>query len=319
MAPTFHDSDRTPLENLLALLELEATGESRFRGYSQPALNGRIFGGLVFAQAMTAAQATAGGRPIHSAHAYFMRPGNPELPIDYEIDCVRNGRSFHTRGVIARQADVAIFDFMASFHENEPSPVYEQAVEIPAQPAGEEYEEGILRALRARGIDFPAEKFGKGPVQVLVENGLEMTATAPSKPELRAWLRARGPMPDDRARHAAVLAYVSDLLITVVGAYPFDFRVMSPGVSTASLDHAMWFHEPPRIDDWIYVVHDSPVFKGSRVMGRALFYARDGRLVASAVQEGLLRNESWPGADAHRHQPNVRTTRKPDDARGEPA
>lgn len=319
MAPTFRDSDQTPLENLLTLLDLEAAGESRFRGYSQPALNGRIFGGLVFAQAMTAAQATAGGRPIHSAHAYFMRPGNPELPIDYEIDCVRDGRSFHTRGVIARQTDVAIFDFMASFHENEPSPVYEQAVEIPAEPAGEEYEEGILRAIRARGIDFPAEKFGKGPVQVLVENGLEMTATEPRKPELRAWLRARGPMPEDRARHAAVLAYVSDLLITVVGAYPFDFRVMSPGVSTASLDHAMWFHEPPRVDDWIYVVHDSPVFKGSRVMGRALFYARDGRLVASAVQEGLLRNESWPGADAHRHQPNVRTTRSPENARGESA
>ena len=305
MAPTFQDPNRSPLEQLLALLALEKAGENRFRGYSQPALNGRIFGGLVFAQAMSAAQATVGGRPIHSAHAYFMRPGNPELPIDYEIDCVRDGRSFHTRGVIARQAETAIFDFMASFHDNEPSPVHEAPVEIPAEPEGEEYEDGILRAIHARGIDFPAEKFGKGPVQILVENGLEMTASTPRKPELRAWLRARGPMPDDPARHAAVLAYVSDLLITVVGAYPFDFRLMSPGVSSASLDHAMWFHEPIRIDDWIYVVHDSPVFKGSRVMGRALFYARDGRLVASAVQEGLVRNESWPGATSHRHRPNM--------------
>ncbi len=308
MCPTFRDSERSPLEDLLSLLALEKSSENRYRGYSQPALNGRIFGGLVFAQAMTAAQATVGGRPIHSAHAYFMRPGNPDLPIDYEVDCVRDGRSFHTRGVIARQGEPAIFDFMASFHENEPSPVHEEPVEIPAEPSGEEYEDGILRAIKARGIDFPAEKFGKGPVQILVEGGLEMTATVPKKPELRAWLRARGPMPETPSVHAAVLGYVSDLLVTVAGMHPFDFRLMSPGVSSASLDHAMWFHEPVRMDDWIYAVHDSPVFKGSRVMGRALFYARDGRLVASAVQEGLVRNESWPSAATLRHRPNVRGT-----------
>jgi len=308
MSPTFTNADRSPLETLLSLLDLEPTGADVFRGRSEPALNGRIFGGLVFAQAMSAAQATADGRPIHSAHAYFMRPGNPDLPIDYEVARVRDGRSFHTRSVLARQGEPAIFDFMASFHANEPSPVHEAPVEIPVEPEGEEYEAGILRALRSRGIDFPAEKFGQGPVQILVEGGLEMTATTPRPPELRAWLRARGPMPDDPARHAAVLGYVSDLLITVAGAYPFDFRLMSPGVSSASLDHAMWIHEPPRIDDWIYVVHDSPVFKGSRVLGRALFYARDGRLVASAVQEGLVRNESWPSAQSLRHRPNVRGT-----------
>ncbi len=306
MSPTFRDSERSPLEELLSLLALEQTGENRYRGYSQPALNGRIFGGLVFAQAVAAAQATVDGRPIHSAHAYFMRPGNPDLPIDYEVDRVRDGRSFHTRGVIARQGEPAIFDFMASFHENEPSPVHEEPVEIPAEPSGEEYEAGILRAIKARGIDFPAEKFGKGPVQILVEGGLEMTATVPKKPELRAWLRARGPMPDQPSVHAAVLAYVSDLLVTVAGVHPFDFRLMSPGVSSASLDHAMWFHEAVQLDDWIYAVHDSPVFKGSRVMGRALFYARDGRLVASAVQEGLVRNENWPSTSTLRHRPNVK-------------
>ena len=305
MPPTFRDSERSPLEELLSLLDLERTGENHYRGYSQPALNGRIFGGLVFAQAVSAAQATVGGRPIHSAHAYFLRPGNPDLPIDYEVDCVRDGRSFHTRGVIARQGEPAIFDFMASFHENEPSPVHEEPVAIPAEPCGEEYEDGILRAIKARGIDFPAEKLGQGPVQILVEGGLEMTATVPKKPELRAWLRARGPMPDSPSVHAAVLAYVSDLLVTVAGVHPFDFRLMSPGVSSASLDHAMWFHEPIRIDDWIYAVHDSPVFKGSRVMGRALFYALDGRLVASAVQEGLVRNENWPSAATLRHRPNM--------------
>ena len=125
------------------------------------------------------------------------------------------------------------------------------------------------------------------------------------KPELRAWMRARGPMPDAPGIHAAVLAYVSDLLVTVAGVHPFDFRLMSPGVSSASLDHAMWFHEPVRMDEWIYAVHDSPVFKGSRVLGRALFYARDGRLVASAVQEGLVRNERWASAANVRHRPNV--------------
>jgi acyl-CoA thioesterase-2 len=309
MPPTFRDEDRTPLQGLLARLDLERTAENHYRGTSQPSLNGRIFGGLVFAQAMRAAQATVADRPIHSAHAYFLRPGNPALPIDYEVDCVRDGRSFHTRGVIARQAGTAIFDFMASFHANEPSPVHEQPVELPAEPGGEEYEDGLLRAIRSRGIDFPAEKLGSGPVQILVEGGIDMTSAAPRAPELRAWLRARGAVPEDPSLHAALLAYTSDLLVTVAGVYPFDFRLMSPGVSSASLDHAMWFHEPLRIDDWVYAVHDSPVFKGSRVLGRALFYARDGRLVASAVQEGLVRNETWPGAEAHRHRPNVGSKR----------
>jgi len=305
MSPTFQAQDRSPLESLLGLLDLEQTAPNCFLGHSQPSLNGRIFGGLVFAQAMRAAQATVAGRPIHSAHAYFLRPGNPALPIDYEVDCVRDGRSFHTRGVIARQAGTAIFDFMASFHTNEWSPVHEQPTTIPAEPAGEEYEAGLLKAIRARGIDFPPEKLGSGPVQILVEGGIDMTSAAPRAPELKAWMRARGAVPEDPSLHAALLAYTSDLLVTVAGVYPFDFRLMSPGVSSASLDHAMWFHEPLRMDDWIYAVHDSPVFKGSRVLGRALFYARDGRLVASAVQEGLVRNESWPGADAHRHRPNV--------------
>lgn len=307
MSPTFRDPSKSPLASLLDLFALEEPAENRFRGHSQPTFNHRIFGGLVFAQAMTAAHRTAHGRPIHSAHAYFLRPGNPELPIDYAVDCVRDGRSFHTRGVIARQAGSAIFDFMSSFHENESSPVHEQAVTMAAEPHGEEYEEGILRAIRARGVDFPAERFGLGPVQILVEDGLDMVASSPRKPELRAWMRARGPMPEDSNVHAAVLAYASDLLITVAGAYPFDFRVMSPGVSSASLDHAIWFHEPIRIDDWILAVHDSPVFKGSRVIGRALFYARDGRLVASAVQAHLVRNENWPAADRHRDRPSVRT------------
>jgi len=306
MSPTFQDASRSPLESLLALLALEETAPDRFRGYSQPALNARIFGGLVLAQAMTAAHSTAGGRPIHSAHAYFMRAGNPALPIDYEVDRVRDGRSFHTRGVIARQGEPAIFDFMASFHENEPSPVHEQRVEMAAEPFGEEYEAGILRAIKARGIDFPAEKFGRGPVEILVEGGLDMTNAGPRPPELRAWMRARGPMPQDPNVHASVLAYASDFLITVAGVHPFDFRLMSPGVSSASLDHAIWFHEPIRIDDWILAVHDSPVFKGSRVIGRALFYARDGRLVASAVQESLVRSEDWPAAASLRHRPNVR-------------
>lgn len=305
MPPTFQDRSKSPLESLLDLLALEHRGDDRFRGYSQPALNGRIFGGLVFAQAMRAAQATAEGRPIHSAHAYFLRPGDPSLPIDYRVDRVRDGRSFHTRGVIARQGEPAIFDFMASFHENEPSPVHEMPVSLPGEPGGEEYEEGLLRAIRARGIDFPTERLGLGPVQILVEDGFHISDSQPRPPVLRAWMRSRGPLPDEPGLHAALLAYTSDLLVTVAGVYPFDFGLMSPGVSSASLDHAMWFHEPLRIDEWIYAVHDAPVFKGSRVLGRALFYARDGRLVASAVQEGLVRNESWPGAAARRHRPNV--------------
>jgi acyl-CoA thioesterase-2 len=264
-------------------------GADLFRGHSQPAGNGRIFGGLVFAQAMRAAQATVQGRSAHSAHAYFLRPGNPDLPIDYSVDRIRDGRSFTTRRVVARQEDRAIFNLSMSFQVHEDGPARQVDTEIPPEPQGEEYEDGLIRAMKKRGVSLTREQLGVGPVQILVEDGLDMNEGAGREPELRAWFRSRGSLPDDPELHAAILAYTSDQTIVVPAQHPMEWGIMDEGTQSASLDHAIWFHDDFRIDEWIYAVHDSPVLKQSRALGRVLFYARDGRLVASAVQEGLMR------------------------------
>ncbi len=280
------------LPELLEHLDLEELDRDHHRGHSPPARNGRIFGGLVFAQAMRAALASIEKRAPHSAHAYFLRPGDPTRPIDYEVDRIRDGRSFTTRRVVARQGPEAIFNLSLSCHEDEPGPGHQIDAEIPAEPSGESHEEGIRRGLRGLGIEVSDEDFGFGAFEVRLEDGLDMGDAPPRPPRLRGWMRTRGRVPDGAAFHAPLLAYVSDLTIMIPAFHPLEFGPMSAGMQTASLDHAIWFHAPFRVDDWLYAVHDSPVVAGSRGLGRALFYARDGRLVASAVQEGLIRRRS---------------------------
>ncbi len=277
------------LADLVRRLSLEPKGSDVFTGTSDPAPNGRIFGGLVFAQALRAAQATVDERLPHSAHAYFLRPGDPERPIDYEVDRIRDGRSFTTRRVVARQDDEAIFNLSVSFHVEEPGPQRQIDAPVPEEISGEPYEVGLSRAIRSLGFDIPPEKIGFRALEILVEGGLDMVEAPPRDPELRCWIRTRGRLPEDPSMHAALLAYASDLTIMISAFHPLDFGVMSPGVRSASLDHAIWLHEPFRLDDWIYAVQDGPVVSRSRGMGRALFYSREGRLVASAVQEGLIR------------------------------
>lgn len=282
------------LADLLTHLALEPRGTDRegldtFRGHSQRAGNGRIFGGLVFAQAMRAAQGTVSGRNAHSAHAYFLRPGDPKIPIDYTVDRIRDGRSFTTRRVVAKQDDRPIFNLSMSFQVPEDGPSRQIDIPIPTEPAGEPYEDGIVRAMASKGVTLTKEQLGVLPVEIRVEDGLSMTERGGREAVLRAWFRARGPLPDDPALHAAILAYASDQTIVVAAQHPVDWGIMDDRTQSASLDHAIWFHDDFRIDDWLYAVHDSPVLKQARALGRVLFYSRDGRLVASAVQEGLMR------------------------------
>lgn len=283
------ESPSSALTDLLEHLLLEDRGGDVYRGHSQSSRNGRIFGGLVFSQAMRAALATVSERAPHSAHAYFLRPGDPDTPIDYEVDRIRDGRSFTTRRVVARQAGTAIFNLAVSCHGDEPSASHQRDADLPAEPCGESHEDGIRRGLRAMGIEVPGDGFGFGAFELLVEDGLDMAAAPAREPELRCWMRTRGPVPDEPSLHPCLLAYVSDLTIMIPAYHPHDFGAMTPGIQSASLDHAMWFHAPFQIDEWIYAVQESPVLSGSRALGRALFYTRDGRLVASAVQEGLIR------------------------------
>jgi acyl-CoA thioesterase-2 len=283
------------LTDLLAHLVLETQAGDVFRGHSQRAGNGRIFGGLVFAQAMRAAQATVEDRAAHSAHAYFLRPGNPDIPIDYAVERIRDGRSFTTRRVVARQAGQPIFNLSISFQISETGPARQMDAVIPPQPAGEEYENGIVRAMEKKGIALTKDQLGVGPVQILVEDGLSMNDGGGREPVMKAWFRTRGSLPDDPALHAAILAYTSDQTIVVAAQHPMEWGIIDDATQSASLDHAIWFHDSFRIDDWLYAVHDSPVLKQSRALGRVLFYSRDGRLVASAVQEGLMRRHESPG------------------------
>lgn len=288
-----NDPDDT-LADLLAHLVLEPRspgpmGEDRFAGRSQPASNDRIFGGLVFAQAMRAGHHTVDGRATHSAHGYFLRPGDPKRPIEYSVERLRDGRSFTTRQIVARQDGQAIFNLSMSCQVPETGPARQVDAEIPPEPRGEEYEDGVVRALARRGLEMTKEQLGVGAVQILVEDGLSMNDGPGREPTLRAWFRARGPLPDEPDLHAAILAYASDQTIVVAAQHPMEWGIMDRHTQSASLDHAIWFHDDFRIDDWLYAVHDSPVLKRSRALGRVLFYARDGRLVASAVQEGLMR------------------------------
>ncbi len=282
------------LPDLLKHLDLENVGPDLYRGRSPHAQNGRIFGGLVFSQAMCAALATVTERPPHSAHAYFLRPGNPDLAIDYEVDRIRDGRSFTTRRVVALQGGEAIFNLSLSCHGDEPSASHQIDTRIPAEPSGESHEEGIRRGLRTRGIHISRDDFGFGAFELLAEGGLDMGDAPARPPELRCWIRTRGALPEGSELHAPLLAYVSDMTIVMAAYHPLEFGAMSRNVQSASLDHAIWFHAPFRIDEWLYAVQDSPVLTGSRCLGRALFYTRDGRLVASAVQEGLVRRRPRP-------------------------
>lgn len=292
--------DKT-LDDLLAHLVLERLdpgpdGSDVFRGHSQRAGNGRIFGGLVFAQSMRAAQATVDERLVHSAHAYFLRPGDPKTPIEYAVERIRDGRSFTTRRVVARQDGRPIFNLSMSFQVPEEGPSRQVDVTIPAEPEGEAYEDGVVRAMANQGITITPEQLGVGPIEIRVEDGLDMNEGGGREPVLRAWFRARGPLPDDPGLHAALLAFTSDQTIVVAAQHPVDWGIMDARTQSASLDHAIWFHDDFRLDDWLYAVHDSPVLKRSRALGRVLFYTRDGRLVASAVQEGLMRRHPEPAA-----------------------
>jgi acyl-CoA thioesterase-2 len=277
------------LADLLERLDLERLELDLFRGTSPPSPNGRIFGGLVLAQGMRAAFGTLEGRLAHSLHAYFLRPGDPRRPIVYEVDRIRDGRSFTTRRVVAIQGGEAILNMSVSFHAAEAGFEHQIDTRVPSEIEGEPYEVGLRRGLRAMGIDIPDDQPRPQPLEILVSGGLRLFEEERFEPYMETWLRSRGPLPDDPPLHQCVLAYASDLAVMVPSIHPHDAGLLSPGIHSASLDHAMWFHKPVRADEWIYCAHESPVSAAARGFGRTTFYTRAGELVASCAQEGLIR------------------------------
>jgi acyl-CoA thioesterase-2 len=279
-----------PVQELIALLDLEPIEVNIFRGGSPKDRSQRVFGGQVLGQALVAANRTVEGRLCHSLHAYFLLPGDPKVPILYEVDRSRDGNSFTSRRVVAIQHGRPIFHMSVSFQVEEPG--LEHQIDAPAVPPPEDLpsEDDFRRQMADK---VPPEYRGyflrQRPIELRpVERG-DLFRPEKRPPHQAVWVRANGPLPDDIALQQCVLAYASDMTLLDTALLPHGIGWLSGRLQIASLDHAMWFHQRFRVDDWLLYVQDSPSASGARGLGRGLIYTRDGRLVASVAQEGLMR------------------------------
>ena len=276
---------------LLKLLDLEAIEVNVFRGISPKDRSQRVFGGQVLAQALVAANRTVERRVCHSLHAYFLLPGDPKIPILYEVDRSRDGKSFSSRRVVAIQHGRPIFHLAASFQIEEVGLEHE-APPPPDVPAPEELpSEG---AFRRDMLDRVPEAFRdhflrKRPIEIRPVDRGDIFRPERRPARQSVWVRATGALPDDLALHQCVLAYASDMTLLETALLPHGIGWFSSDIQLASIDHAMWFHRRFRIDEWLLYVQDSPSASGARGFSRGLIYTRDGKLVASVVQEGLIR------------------------------
>jgi len=278
------------LDRLIDLLNLEQIEVNIFRGRSPEERVQRVFGGQVAGQALVAAGRTVpADRPVHSLHAYFIRPGDPAVPIVYLVDRVRDGRSFTTRRVSAVQHGEAIFTLSASFHHAEPGPVH--ADPMPDVPPPETVERNSDRLARLLGeaprqvYDSPIDLRSVGP----------MSAEAARDPSLLTtrnliWLRVDGELPDDPLLHVCLMTYASDMTLLDSVLLAHGLTWLDGRTSGASLDHAMWFHRPFRADRWLLYAQDSPVASGARGLAHGEVFTAAGELVVSVMQEGLIRS-----------------------------
>jgi acyl-CoA thioesterase-2 len=283
-------SSPSPVDPLLAILELETLGGDRFRGESLDTGWRRVYGGQVVAQALVAAFRTVGGRLAHSLHAYFVRPGKPDIPIEFKVDRIRDGRSFTTRNVVAFQADEAIFTMSASFHNGEPGLEHQSA--MPSVPMPEELpdEAELERRLAVLYPKDAAKLVSRlSPLEFRPIDIERFLDPAPRPAEQNVWMRAAGPIPDDPILHQVVLAYISDYSLIDTALVGHGRIITDPTLQIASIDHALWFHRPGRADEWMLYVQDSPSASGARGLCRGGIYSRSGVLMASAAQEGLFR------------------------------
>jgi acyl-CoA thioesterase-2 len=275
------------VDALVKLLDLEPIEVNLFRGVSPDEERQRVFGGQVAGQALVAAARTVEpGRGVHSLHAYFLRPGDPTVPILYEVDRIRDGRSFTTRRVVAIQHGKAIFNLQSSFQ------VLEEGLEHEA-PMPEATPPEDLPDFKTRMGPF-ADRMGAWffrprPIDTRHVDWNPPDRREPLPPFQRVWLRADGLLPDDPVLHACVLTYASDMTLLDTALLPHGGSWDDDGLFMASLDHAMWFHRPFRADDWLLYSQDTPSASGGRGLGRGSIFTRDGHLAVTVVQEGLIR------------------------------
>ena len=278
------------LADLLQLLELEQLEVNLFRGASRDIGSPQVFGGQVLGQALSAAAATVAGRVVHSLHAYFLRRGDCNAPIVYEVDRSLDGHSFSNRRIVAIQHGQQIFNMTASFQVAESG--FEHQVAMPQVPPPESLAESggpppqLLARLPERVRRFFAQP---RPFEFRTVQPIDYLHPRHEAPAREVWFRAVGALADDEMLHRRLLAYVSDFFLLDTATLPHGTSLLTPTIVMASIDHAMWFHRPLRVDDWLLYAMESPSASGARGFARASVFTRDGRLVASAAQEGLVR------------------------------
>ncbi len=281
----------TAIETLLSILDLEPLEHNLFRGRSPQVGWQRVYGGQVIGQALVAASRTVTeDRHIHSLHGYFLRPGDPSVPIIYDVDRIRDGGSFTTRRVVAIQHGQAIFSMSASFQT--PEDGLEHQVEMPDVPMPEDLpSEQDLKEKLLQVAPPNVRKYWERerPIELRPVDLTHYFSSRKLDPVQHVWVRATNPLPDDQRIHQCVLAYASDMTLLDTSLFPHGKSVFSPDVQPASLDHSMWFHRPFRADEWMLYTTDSPSSSGGRGMNRGTLYSRDGQLIASTAQEGLIR------------------------------
>ncbi len=286
------------VENLLGILDLEPLEHNLFRGRSPEDGWQRVFGGQVIGQALVAASRTVEpDRKAHSLHAYFLRPGDPGVPIIYEVDRIRDGKSFVTRRVVAIQHGHAIFSMAASFQVVEDG--LDHQMPMPDVPPPEELmSEDELKRQFIESASEPMKGYWRRerPIELRPVSLRHYVSREKLEPVQYVWFRTTGKLPDDPVIQNCVLAYASDMMLLDTSLYPHARTLFDRDLQVASLDHALWLHRPFRADEWLLYAQDSPTASGSRGFNRGAIYTRDGIHVASVAQEGLIR--VWKDAKA---------------------
>ena len=279
------------IQALLDLLNLEQLDNNLFRGQNYQAPWGRVFGGQVLAQSINAARRTVpADRFIHSMHGYFILGGDLSHPIIYQVDRIRDGRSFTTRRVVAIQKGRAIFNMSASFQIEEGG--FDHQIDMPDVPAPHQVTSDVVWASQYK--DQLPQWFKryqrKSPIEFRSVEKLDPINQQPIPPYRHIWLKAKEILPNDKCCHQEVLSYVSDYNLMGTSLLPHRGKYKQGKMQLASLDHAMWFHHDFKMDDWLLYALDSPSASNSRGFGRGNFFNQEGKLVASVVQQGLIRN-----------------------------
>ncbi len=284
------------VDQLLEILDLDQISTGRYRGQSPQEGWQRVYGGQVIGQALVAASRTVdmedSPRYLHSLHAYFLRPGDPATPIDYEVDTMRDGRSFSTRRVQAYQHGKAIYMMSANFQIDEGG--LEHQIDMPDIPMPEELmPESEMRALMLAqpNIPEPVQRYWQRerPIEIRPIDLKHYVSSAKLPPQQHVWLRTTAPLPEQPALQKCALAYMSDMTLLDTALFAHGKSMFSDGLQMASLDHAMWFHRPFKSHEWMLYSQDSPSASNARGFCRGSLYTVDGRLIASVTQEGLIR------------------------------